>query len=89
LPAGFVVVEEIEREIKQAAGNGFAAPGDMFFGRCRPRTRQISTAGFGLELVNFAGFIGVADGAVHRIAQVNLPINDFSSPAPASLQNLP
>jgi hypothetical protein len=31
-----------------------------------------------LELINLAGFIGVADGAVNRIAQVNLPINDFA-----------
>ena len=31
----------------------------------------------GLELINFTGFIGVTDGAIYRIPQIDLPFNDL------------
>ena len=73
----FVVVEKVEREIEQAAGNRLAAPRHMLFRQMQAAHAAYQYRGIGLQLVNLAGFIGVADGAIHRIAQINLAINDF------------
>ena len=73
-----VVVEEIEREIKQAARNGFPTPGDMFFRQVQAAYATDQHRRVRFELVNFAGFVGIADGAVHGVAQVDLPLDDFT-----------
>ena len=70
-------MKKIEREIKQAAGNRLAAPRHMLFRQMQAAHAAYQYRGIGLQLVNLAGFIGVADGAIHRIAQINLAINDF------------
>ncbi len=72
-----IVVEEIERKIKQATGDCLTTPGDMFFRQVQTAYPTNQNRWIGLELINFACFIGIADGAVNRIAQVNLPVDHF------------
>ena len=73
-----VVMEEIKREIKQAARNGFPTPGDMFFRQVQAAYATDQHRRVRFELVNFAGFVGIADGAVHGVAQVDLPLDDLT-----------
>ena len=75
---GFVVVEEIECKIKQASWNGFSTPGDMFFGQVQAAHATDQHRRVRFELVYFAGFIGIADGAVYGVAQVDLPLDDLT-----------
>ncbi|MNT46287.1 hypothetical protein D3C72_1829190 [compost metagenome] len=70
-----VVVQEVEGEVEQAARDGVAIEGDVFF-------RQVQTAypadkhcGIGIEGVSLAFRTGVRDGAVDRIAQVDLTLD--------------
>ena len=72
-----IVVEEIERKIKQATGDCLTTPGDMFFRQVQTAYPTNQNRWIGLELVNFTCFIGVTDGAINRIAQVNLPVDHF------------
>ena len=73
----FMVVEEIERKVEEAARDSFAAPGHVFFWQMQATDATNQYRRIGLELVDFPGLIGVADGAIHRITQVNLPIDHF------------
>lgn len=72
-----IVVEEIERKIKQAAGDCLTTPVLCFFRQVQTAYPTNQNRWIGLELVNFACFIGVTDGAVNRITQVNLPVDHF------------
>ncbi|MNS64822.1 hypothetical protein D3C72_979660 [compost metagenome] len=73
-----MVVEEVERKIKQAAGNGFVAPCNVFFRQMQAAHTANQHGRIGFQLIDFSGFIGVADSAIDRIAQVNLPLDHFT-----------
>ena len=73
-----VVMKEIERKIEQAAGDGLITPGHMLFRQMQAAHTAYQHSGIGLQLIDFAGLVGVADGPVHGIAQVDLTINDFA-----------
>ena len=72
-----MVVEEVEREIKQAAGDRFSTLGDVFFRQMQTAHTANQYRRVWFELVNFARIVGVTDGAIDRIAQVDLPFDDF------------
>jgi hypothetical protein len=48
-----MVVEEIERKVEEAAGDGFAAPGDMFFWQMQATDATNQHRRIGFELVDF------------------------------------
>ena len=73
-----MVVEEIEREIKQAAGNGFSTPGDVFFRQMETAYATDQHRRIRFKLIDFPGFVGIADGAVHGVAQVDLPLDNLT-----------
>ena len=73
-----VVMKEIERKIEQAAGDGLITPGHMLFRQMQAAHTAYQHSGIGLQLIDFSGLVGVADGSVHGIAQVDLTINDFA-----------
>ena len=73
-----VVMKKIERKIEQTAGDGLITPGDVLFRQVQAAHTAYQHSGIGLQLVDFAGLVGVADGPVHGITQVNLAINDFT-----------
>ena len=74
----FVVVEEIEGKIEQAARDGFATPGDVFFRQMQATNAAYQQSRIRFELVNFTRFVGIANGAIDRIAQVYLPVDNFA-----------
>ncbi|MNS64709.1 hypothetical protein D3C72_978460 [compost metagenome] len=71
-------MEKVERKIKQAAGNGFVAPCYVFFGQMKAAHATNQDRWIGFELIDFSGFVGIADSAIHRIAQVDLPLDHFT-----------
>ena len=73
----FVVVEKVEREIKQAARDGFTAPCHVLFRQVQAAHAADKHRRVRLELIDFARVVGVADGAVNGIAQVDLAFNDL------------
>lgn len=70
-----IVVQEVEGKIEQATWDGLAIKGDMFF-------RQVQTAypadeyrRIGGQGISLSFRTGVRDGAVDRIAQVDLTLD--------------
>ena len=74
----FVVVEEIEGKVEQAARDRFATPGDVFFRQVQTTNATYQQSRIRFELINFTRFVGVANGAIDRIAQVDLPVDNFA-----------
>ncbi len=72
-----MVVEEVQRKVEQAARNGFPAPGNVFFRQMQTAYATDQHRRIRFKLVNFTGFIGIANGAVDGVAQVDLPVDNF------------
>ena len=72
-----IVVVEVQREIEQAAGNGFITPQHVFFRQMQAAHASDQYRRVRFQLVDFAGFIGVGNGAVNCIVQVDLAVDDF------------
>ena len=73
----FMVVEEVQRKVEQAARNRFSAPGDVLFWQMQTAYATDQHRRIRFELVNFTGFVGIADGAIDGVAQVDLPVDNF------------
>ena len=61
-------MKEIERKIEKTAGDGLITPGHMLFRQVQTAHTAYQHSGIGLQLIDFASLIGVADGPVHGIA---------------------
>ena len=72
-----MVVEEVQRKVEQAARNRFSAPRNVFFWQMQTAYAADQHRRIRFELVNFTGFVGIADGAVDGVAQVDLPVDNF------------
>ncbi|MNG99786.1 hypothetical protein D3C79_589650 [compost metagenome] len=72
-----VVVEEIQREIKQATGDRLTLPLHVFLRQMQATHTGDQDRRIRLQLINFSGFVGIGDGAIHRIMQVDLPLDHF------------
>ena len=70
-----VVVQEVKGEVEQAAGDGVAIEGDVFFRQVQAAHPADKHCGIGIEGVSLAFRTGVRDGAVDRIAQVDLTLD--------------
>ncbi|MNE73272.1 hypothetical protein D3C80_1692720 [compost metagenome] len=72
-----VVVEEIQCEIEQPTRDSFALPLHVFLRQMQATYARYQYRWIRLQLINLAGFIGVRNGAIHCIMQVDLPIDHF------------
>ncbi|MND95308.1 hypothetical protein D3C80_875590 [compost metagenome] len=70
-----MVVQEVEREVEQAAGNGGAVEGDVFLRQVQAAHPADQHRRIGLEAVGFALGALVGDGAIDRVAQVDLALD--------------
>ncbi|MNT46289.1 hypothetical protein D3C72_1829210 [compost metagenome] len=70
-----MVVQEVECKVEQAARDGRTIEGDVFFRQVQTTDPADEDGRIRVQGIGLALGAGVGDGAVDRIAQVDLPLD--------------